>query len=105
MARKFARLLLPTPNRHVDAVGFDLNSAGDPARAFSRKEDGTAARKWVEHEVAATSAVSHGIGDHAYRFDSRVRLQVGITALPERVCAGIVPHVRPIAAFLTQAEI
>src|SRR5262249_5109439 len=98
---------LPAPDCGIDIGRIQLQPEAAGAGSVGRDDSRATAEKGVQDDVAARRAVKNGIGDQSYRLDGRAyRQQLTFFATaPERVCAGIVPDVAPVAPELAELDV
>ena len=95
---------LPAADREIDIGWVNLQPATLPPHPLCRQQRCARAAESVENDLAATGAILDGVGDHAHRLHRRMAAQVFQTTLPEGVGAGVLPHVRPVAAMAPQLD-
>ena len=61
----FARVGLPPPHDGVDVERIELQPEAAPTGALGRDHAGAAAKKAVEHDVAACGAVQDSVSDQS----------------------------------------
>src|SRR5439155_630822 len=98
---------LPEANSGIDISRVKFQPTAAPAGALGRDYRRTAAKKAIEHDVAAGRAVEDRIGDHCHRLDCRVQRQqiAFLGAAGEGVEPGIAPDIAAVAAELTELDV
>src|SRR6202521_2237850 len=90
---------LPAPDGHIDISGIDLKAVTTAPNPLRRQKRRTRSAKSVEDDLIAKRAILYGVGDQGDRLDRRMSVQVFHPAGPERICPGIMPDVRAVAAM------
>src|SRR6202163_1644899 len=93
---------LPAPDGHIDISGIDLKAVTTAPNPLRRQKRRTRSAKSVENDLIAKRAILYGVGDQGNGFHRRMGVQVFHPAGPERVCPGIMPDVRAVAAMAAQ---
>jgi len=93
---------LPAPDGHIDISGIDLKAATTAPNPLRRQKRRTRSAKGVENDLIAKGTIPYGVGDQSNRLDRWMSVQVLHPAGPERVCPGIMPDVRAVAAVAAQ---
>src|ERR1700680_3200238 len=93
---------LPAPDGHIDIPGSNLKAAPTAPNPLRRQKRRTRSAKSVENDLIAKGTIPYGVGDQSNRLDRWMSVQVLHPAGPERVCPGIMPDVRAVAAVAAQ---
>src|ERR1700720_2870081 len=104
MSRLIPSKRLPTPHDRVDIERVQLESEATSSGSLGSDQCSAAAKKTIEHDIAASSGIHDCIRYHSDRFYSRVEAQqVALVAgSRKRTRAGIGPEVAPVSAVRTK---
>src|SRR5260221_10649031 len=93
---------LPAPDGDIDISGIDLKTVATSPNPLRRQKRCARSAKSVEDDLIAKGTIPYGVGDQGNRLDRRMSVQVFHPASPERICPGIMPDVRAVAAMAAQ---
>ena len=100
---RLARVLLPTPHRHIDILRIPIRAR--PGRPFCGDQNGAAATERINHQTAPPRAILDRAGDQGDRLNRRMLLELLKPSWPERIHAGVVPYIAPVTSVLAELDI
>jgi hypothetical protein len=81
--RVLTRERLPSPDRHVDIAGIDLQPVAPTSNPLRCQKRRAGPAKRVENDLVAPGTVLHRVGDHRRRLDRGVSTQIVHAARPK----------------------